>query len=64
MLHLDLTPAEQHILVETLEQAITDLRVEVADTDNPEYRAMLKERERVLKHVLAAVKALLEPIAG
>jgi hypothetical protein len=57
MLHLDLTPEEMTILIETLQGSITDLRMEVADTDNADYRDMLKSRERVLKHVLAALKA-------
>ena len=61
MLHLDLTPEDVNILIETLESAISDLRMEVADTDNVEYRAMLKNRERVLKQVLLLLKTAPHP---
>lgn len=64
MLHLDLSTEELGILIETLETAITELRMEIADTDNGRYRAMLKDRERVLKQVLAALKTTAQPAPG
>jgi hypothetical protein len=53
MVHLDLTDEEQQILADLLEEAIGDLRMEIADTDRVDYREMLKHRERVLKKLLA-----------
>jgi hypothetical protein len=62
MLRLELTDEEQRVLAELLETDIGDLRLEIADTDNAEFREMLKRREQVLKHLLAQVRAA--PIRG
>lgn len=57
MLHLDLTPEEEGILSELLDAAIEELRGEIRDTDNRDYRNMLKARESVLKKLMAELKA-------
>jgi hypothetical protein len=44
-----LTEEERTLLVELLENEIIELRGEIADTDNREYREMLKDREREMK---------------
>ena len=42
MIHLDITKEEKDILIEVLEEYISDLRMEVADTDNMDFREKLK----------------------
>lgn len=54
-LHLDLTDEEQQILKEVLESDLPDLRMEIRETDNREFRAMLKNKEQVLGKILAAL---------
>lgn len=55
MVQLDLKPDEQEILRETLESYISDLSVEIADTDNKDFREKLKWRRDVLNKVLASL---------
>jgi len=57
MLKLDLTPEEQDVLRQVLEDALSDLRMEIADTDSYDYRTMLKGRKAVLAKALAALQA-------
>ena len=42
MIHLDITKEEKDRLIEVLEEYISDLRMEVADTDNMDFREKLK----------------------
>lgn len=56
MVRLELNEEEQRILAELLESDISDLRMEIADTDNAAYREMLKHRERVLRRLLAQLQ--------
>lgn len=51
--------ADDHAVVlrEVLDLTLRDLRYELADTDNPEYKRRLRDRESVLR-------ALLEPLGG
>jgi hypothetical protein len=53
MMRLELTDRERAVLNEVLESSLTELRTEVAHTDNRDYRAGLKERETVLVHILS-----------
>ena len=55
MIQLDLTTQEQEILKESLESYISDLRMEIADTDKQDYREKLKQRRDVLDKVAAAL---------
>lgn len=57
MLHLELNEEEQRILAELLENDIGDLRMEISNTDNAGFREMLKQREQVLKYLLAQLRA-------
>ena len=57
MLHLDLTTEEQQTLVYLLEECISDLRMEIVDTDSVDYKEMLKHRKRVLTKLLQALQA-------
>ncbi len=57
MIHLELTEEEQHLLADVLDTNIGELRLEIANTDNAEYREMLKQRERVLRRLLAELQS-------
>ena len=57
MLHLDLTTEEQQTLVYLLEECISDLRMEIVDTDSVDYKEMLKHRKQVLTKLLQALQA-------
>ena len=50
MLHLkfDMSEEEKKILTSTLEKYLSDLRMEIVDTDSEEYREKLKEEKRVI----------------
>ncbi len=56
-LALDLTTHEQEILRELLEQHLSDLRMEIADTERLEFRDMLKERKEVIRKILDVIPA-------
>ena len=47
-----LTGPEKLVLRETLEKAINDMLMEIANTDNRKMREGLKEREEILKGIL------------
>jgi hypothetical protein len=55
MFQLDLKPEEKEILVSVLEICLSDLRMEIADTDSMDYRDVLKERKGVLIKTLEAL---------
>ncbi|MCU0634111.1 MAG: hypothetical protein MUE41_04480 [Gemmatimonadaceae bacterium] len=49
---LSLTPRDAELLREILEGALSDLRMEIADTDNFDFRQQLKLRESLLHRLL------------
>ena len=51
MIQLKITEEERELLIEILENDISDLRMEIADTDRREYRDMLKNREAMMKKI-------------
>jgi hypothetical protein len=53
MIHLDFSTDEVKILASVLESYLSELRMEIADTDNHDFREMLKERKAVLEKTLA-----------
>jgi glycine cleavage system regulatory protein len=55
MITLDLTPDEREHLVEVLTSALSDLRMEIANTDSQDFREMLKTRKLMLVKVLEAI---------
>ena len=55
MLELDLTPEEVEILRRVLTNDLSDLRMEIADTDRLDFRDRLRERKAVLAKVLDAL---------
>lgn len=57
MIQLDLDKAEARILRETIEAVLSDLRMEIADTDRLDYREMLRGRKQALNKVLEALES-------
>ena len=56
MIQFDLSDEDRQILLEVLENALSDLRMEIADTDSMDFREMLKGRKAVIKKAIAALK--------
>jgi len=56
MTRLELDPAETGMLREVLESFLSDLRLEVADTEKMAFREGLKKKEVFLKDVLTRLK--------
>ena len=52
MIQVELAEAEAMILSEILQGVISDLRMEIADTDRMDFRESLKERKNVIQRVL------------
>ncbi len=54
MLHLemDMTLEEKRVLTSTLEKYLSELRMEIADTDAEEYRDKLREEKRIIYRFL------------
>jgi hypothetical protein len=55
MLHIDLTAEERDLLEQMLDACLTDLRGEVSATHNHQYKEDLKQREVLLRKIIAAV---------
>ncbi|MDX1661266.1 MAG: hypothetical protein R3326_05700 [Gemmatimonadota bacterium] len=53
-MHVDLTGEEREILRTVLESYLSDLRMEIANTDSKDFREMLKQRKQVVRKVLEA----------
>jgi hypothetical protein len=56
-MEITLTGPEKFVLRETLEKAINDMLMEIANTDNRKMREGLKEREEILVTILAKLPA-------
>jgi len=56
-MEITLNGAEKLVLRETLEKAINDMLMEIANTDNRKMRNGLKEREEILKTILGRLPA-------
>jgi hypothetical protein len=56
-MEITLTGAEKLVLRETLEKAIKEMLMEIANTDNRKMREGLKEREEILKRILGKLPA-------
>lgn len=52
MTRVELTDKESSILIEVLQITISELKTEIAHTDNREFRQGLKEREAFLEDFL------------
>ena len=54
---ITLTAAENLVLRETVEKAINEMLMEIANTDNRKMREGLREREEILKTLLEKLPA-------
>jgi predicted RNA binding protein with dsRBD fold (UPF0201 family) len=52
MIQVTMSDSEAAVLTTVLEQVIPDLRMEIADTEQMEFREDLKKREAILKKIL------------
>lgn len=52
MVHLMLKPTEAEVLRMVLESYLSDLRMEIADTDSMDYREKLKGRKMILRKIV------------
>ena len=55
MININLTKDELQVLMNLLENCISDLRMEISNTDNIGYKHMLKDRKEVLNKLYKAV---------
>jgi hypothetical protein len=60
-MQLTLTESEATELRDLLDGALGDLSSEIADTDNPSYRLVLKERREALRAVRAQLESVDQP---
>jgi hypothetical protein len=51
--HLEVNDEEAHLLREVLRSYLTDLRGEIVDTDNPEFKRRLKHERGLLDEIAA-----------
>lgn len=58
MHQLSLTDEERILLVELLDGAISEIRMEIADTDKREYKMLLKDREVMMKKLFRDMTAM------
>lgn len=49
--HLDLSSEDAYVLRDTLEHYLSDLRLEIADTDRLGFRDRLKHRKAILERI-------------
>ena len=57
MVQIELDPTEAEVLRMVLESYLSDLRMEIANTDSMDFREKLKARKMVLRKVVALIKA-------
>lgn len=56
MTHLDLNQQDSEVLEDVLESYLSELRMEIADTDLQDYREGLKQKKEVLVKILDELK--------
>jgi hypothetical protein len=56
MIHLYITKEEKDILMQVLENDISDLRMEIADTDSMDFREALKRQKEALIRISEALQ--------
>jgi hypothetical protein len=52
MLQFTLRPEDRNLLVNIVEEYLGDLRAEIGDTDNFDYRSNLKAEEKAVREIL------------
>jgi len=56
MVKIEVTPEEAEELRAILENYLSDLRMEIVDTDSPDYRDMLKKRRDFMARLISQLK--------
>jgi hypothetical protein len=57
MFRLDLNAEQRSTLIQVLESYVSDLRMEIADTERKDFRDPLKAQEQILNGLLATLRA-------
>ena len=57
---LNLTDDEREFLISLLENDLSDLRMEIADTDNMKFKQMLRENKAHLSSIIEKLKKVPE----
>ena len=60
---ITLTAAENLVLRETVEKAIHEMLMEIANTDNRKMREGLREREEILRRIVEKLPAEVRAVA-
>jgi len=60
MVELEMTDQERETLIQVLENHLSDLRMEIGDTDNKDYRDMLKSQKETLLKILQTLQGTKE----
>ncbi|HVO43624.1 MAG TPA: hypothetical protein VMT34_13415 [Aggregatilineales bacterium] len=63
MIQVELTLQEQQLLKSILEDQLSDLRVEIVETDRRDYKEMLKDRKKILTQLLQKIQPVEEGAA-
>ena len=53
---LDLTPDEGKALLEFLERYLSNLRIEIVNTEDREFRRSLRQREDIIRNIAGRLK--------
>lgn len=56
MIRIELQPDEAEVLAAALESYLSDLRMEIADTDSMDFRENLKAKKRVLRSIVTMIE--------
>ena len=56
MVKIDMTTEEKGILLDVLENYISDLRMEIADTDKSDFKEKLRTKKDVLNTILSKLQ--------
>ena len=62
-MEITLTAAENLVLRETVEKAIHEMLMEIANTDNRKMREGLREREEILRRIVEKLPAEVRAVA-
>ena len=54
---LTLTPEQAELLKDTLNSYLSDLRMEISDTDSFDFKERLKSRKEILTQILAILES-------
>ncbi|MBZ5534654.1 MAG: hypothetical protein LAO31_01765 [Acidobacteriia bacterium] len=56
MIHISLTDEEKEVLIQILEEYVSDLRIEISHTDDTSFRTPLKSRKEAIGRILDALQ--------